>query len=248
MSSDKGSPSDASSQSGTRRPARTINLAADEIASSPVAESSSPEQQSVGEADSPMPRQVSVEKSSTQSDQTASNTSAQAEQPTPAAETMLRMEADASASEPPPRDPEPTTRSRDSSVDRRHSFWRMLGAGAVGAMLALLAFSVLAPWLSREQGASGLQSRLAQVEQQLGKMADRPATAGVDPKAIGDLTARLARLETVIATRAPPPDTALTNRIATLEGELRSIEERIGVVARRGDEIATIAADARSRA
>jgi hypothetical protein len=66
---------------------------------------------------------------------------------------------------------------------------------------------------------------------------------------VDDLSSRLARLEaTDTKPPTPAPDNALVNRIATLEGQLGSLDEKIGVVARRTDEIATIAGDAHSRA
>jgi hypothetical protein len=159
------------------------------------------------------------------------------------------MEADTSGANPPPPDPDLSTKSSISPEPPPYSFWWLIGAGAVGAGLALLAFSVLAPSLIRDQSASGLDSRLGQVEQQLRQMAGRPPAAGVDPSTVSDLASRLARLESAVATtsRVPAPDPALANRIATLEGELKALSERIGVVARRTDEIATLAADARSR-
>jgi hypothetical protein len=58
----------------------------------------------------------------------------------------------------------------------------------------------------------------------------------------------LARLETTVATpRAPVADPALANRLAALEGEIRALAERVGVLGRRSDEIASIAGEARAR-
>ncbi len=52
-----------------------------------------------------------------------------------------------------------------------------------------------------------------------------------------------------IATPRPPvADPALANRIATLEGDLKALGERVGVLGRRNDEIASIAGEARTRA
>ena len=47
---------------------------------------------------------------------------------------------------------------------------------------------------------------------------------------------------------APIADPALANRIATLEGDLKALGERVGVLGRRNDEIASIAGEARTRA
>jgi hypothetical protein len=52
-----------------------------------------------------------------------------------------------------------------------------------------------------------------------------------------------------MATPRPPiSDPALANRIATLEGDLKALGERVGVLGRRNDDIASIADGARSRA
>ena len=48
--------------------------------------------------------------------------------------------------------------------------------------------------------------------------------------------------------RPPISDPALANRIATFEGDLKALGERVGVLGRRNDEIASIAGEARSRA
>jgi hypothetical protein len=113
----------------------------------------------------------------------------------------------------------------------------------------LLAFSLWWGTSNRGGDTSALASRLSQAEQRLADIAARPSASGVDPKTVDDLASRVARVEGTVTT--PPrsaPDNALTNRLATLEGELRSLDEQIAVVARRSDEIATMAADARSRA
>jgi hypothetical protein len=77
-------------------------------------------------------------------------------------------------------------------------------------------------------------------------LAGRPAPVTVDPRAFDDLAARLAKLETAVATPRPPlSDPALANRITSIENETKVLGERIGVVARRTDEIAVIAGEAR---
>ena len=87
------------------------------------------------------------------------------------------------------------------------------------------------------------------MEQQIRELAARPLPVAADTKAVDDLAGRLARLETVVATPRPPiADPALANRIATLEGDLKALGERVGVLGRRNDEIASIAGEARSRA
>ena len=96
-------------------------------------------------------------------------------------------------------------------------------------------------------GVESSDGRLDRV--QLRELAAKPLSVAGDPKAVDDLAGRLARLETVVATpRSPIADPALANRIATLEGDLKALGERVGVLGRRNDEIASIAGEARTRA
>jgi hypothetical protein len=115
--------------------------------------------------------------------------------------------------------------------------WRPV---AVGAALLLLVLSVVALWPSRDNGA--LEARLARAEQQLNALAARPAAP--DAKTVDDLAARLARLETP---RPPLSDPALASRLGALDSDLRLLSERLGPIARRNEEMAVIAGDARQR-
>jgi hypothetical protein len=117
-----------------------------------------------------------------------------------------------------------------------------------GAALALLAVVIVALWPSGDNDVSVPDARLARLEQQMRDFAGRPAPPNVDAAVLNDLSGRLAKLEAEIATpRAPATDPALVNRIVVLEAELKSIMERVGALARRGDEIAVVAGDARGR-
>jgi hypothetical protein len=102
----------------------------------------------------------------------------------------------------------------------------------------------------RDPGTGPLETRLARVEQQIRDLANRPPPATTDPRVIEDLVSRLTRLEAAVANQPRPPnlDQALLNRLASLEGSLKAIEERVGLVARRTDDTDTIARDARARA
>jgi hypothetical protein len=252
MSSDKPAPSDTAGRRGARRPARTIELKADEIASSPIAGSTSETQESQQPAelataaqhasDAPAAAQVVAEEPSVQSAEPASASSAHAE--------PLLPESDTSGEPSLPPPSEPSSNARGSSSERPLlGLLRLMGAGAVGAALALLAFFLWSPPSNNDGGASAFEARLSQVEQRIAQAAARPSAATIDPKTVDDLSSRLARLEaTDTKSPVPAPDNALINRIATVEGQLGALEEKIGVDARRTDEIATIAADARSRA
>lgn len=127
--------------------------------------------------------------------------------------------------------------------------WPLVAAGAGGAVLTLAVLALAGVFSSRDEGLVAVDTRLARVELQLRELAAKPLPVAGDPKAVDDLAGRLARLETVVATpRSPIADPALANRIATLEGDLKALGERVGVLGRRNDEIASIAGEARTRA
>ena len=253
MSSDKPPPSDTAGRRGARRPARTIDLKAEEIASSPIAASTSETQEVPQQpaepataaqqaSEAPATAQVIVEEPSVQPAEPVSATSAQTESPL--------LETDTSGANPPPPPSEPSLNAPGSSNERPLlGLLRLIGAGAVGAALVLLAFFLWAPSSNRGESTTAFDRRLSQAEQRLAEIGGRPSAATIDSTKVDDLSSRLARLEaTDTKPPTPAPDNALVNRIATLEGQLGSLDEKIGVVARRTDEIATIAGDARSRA
>lgn len=127
--------------------------------------------------------------------------------------------------------------------------WPVVAAGAGGAVLAVAVLALAGVFSSRDDSVMAVDTRLARVEQQMRDLAAKPMPVAGDAKAVDDLAGRLARLETVVATpKAPIADPALANRIATLEGDLKALGERVGVLGRRNDEIASIAGEARTRA
>jgi hypothetical protein len=82
----------------------------------------------------------------------------------------------------------------------------------------------------------------------LRELGAKAVPAAGDSKAVDDLAGRLARLETIVATpKGPVADPGLANRIATIEGELKALGERVGMLGRRSDEVASIAGEARTR-
>ncbi len=210
-----------------RRPP-TIDLKATEIANEPVSAARTSSEDAAGAAQLP-PEPLPVE-------------------PAPEPQSAPREETYAP---PPPhqqREPDPPPRRMSLGWLPPDLPWPLIAAGATGAALILLLI-VIAGLLPGRDGAGALDGRLARVEQQLRALADRPAAPAVDPKSLEELAARLAKLESALAaTRAPVTDPALLNRIATLEGEVRALAERVGVLSRRSDEIAVSARDARDRA
>lgn len=127
--------------------------------------------------------------------------------------------------------------------------WPVAAAGAAGVALTLLVFAVAGMVGGRDAGPSALEVRLTRVEQQVRELVTKPQALAVEPRTVDDLIGRVARLEAAMATPRPPStDPAVANRIALLEGEAKALSERIGVLARRNDEIASLAAEARKRA
>ena len=247
MSSVNRPPSDPPGPRGPRRPGRTIDLSASEVASEPVAadvnEPPSSERPVEAPAAAPAP-QVSIEETPIVAEPSSSATQS-AETPG-----TSPMEPDLSGSEPPP--PLDTGRAGSVSSNARkpHGWpWRLIGLGAAAVVVAGIVFVMVGRSPQPERAPRLRSSRLAQVERQIAELTSRPVTASVDPKIVDDLTQRLARVEAAVANpRAAAADPALSNRIGTLEGDLKALSEKIDVVARRNDEIATTAGDARSRA
>jgi hypothetical protein len=145
-----------------------------------------------------------------------------------------------------------------SSMPRRHPAlawlpvdfpWPLVAAGVGGAVVMLVVLAMAGVFSRRDSGTQAADARLNRMEQQIRELAARPVPVVGDTKTVDDLAGRVARLETVTATPRPPiSDPALANRIATFEGDLAALGERIGVLGRRNDEIASIADGARSRA
>src|SRR3954464_7182018 len=122
----------------------------------------------------------------------ASDASAASEPVDPAPESAPTEEA-AAASEPAaaasPVDQAPPDdgRGRFGGVN-----WRMMGAGLAG--LAILA-ALLALWLGAFRGDDPNAARLARLEQQLRDLANRPQPPAADPRAVAELSARVAATE-----------------------------------------------------
>lgn len=242
MSSAKPPSSDLPGERGSRRRGPTIDLKATEIAGDTAAAADTSAM--AGEsAASVAAAQSSVEEPPTASTQPSDPAPTGGEPRASEREINLSDETKGSGTEKPASEWSPQSTGRTPFRP-----WLPLGSGAAGAVLALLVFSLIGLFSSHESGPSALDARLARLEQQVVEIAGRPTPASADPKAMDDLAGRLARLEaTPSVPRAPANDAALANRLATLEGELKAMGERVGVVARRGDEIATVAGDARTR-
>jgi hypothetical protein len=127
--------------------------------------------------------------------------------------------------------------------------WALAAAGAGGAAFILAMLALAGVFSARDSGTAAVDRRIARLEQQLRELAARPPSVAGSPKALDELAGRLARLETKMATpTGPVSDAAAANRLAALDGEIKALTERIDVLARRNDEIASMAADAGKRA
>ena len=213
-----------------RRPAPMIGLAATEIESKPMAESTAT---SASEQAAPAPTDQAAPGPPPPQSAAASPADEQAPQ---AHATSAQSEAAAAKSD-------------DSPPRRGAGPWLPLGAGVAGGAVVLAALLIANLVPGRDAAAPAPDARLARLEQQLRELAARPLPAPADRAVIDDLTARLARIETALANpRAAATDPALANRISTLEGEVKAMAETVSILGRRSDETAAVAREARQRA
>jgi hypothetical protein len=124
-----------------------------------------------------------------------------------------------------------------------------LGVAVAGVGLVLAALGLVSLFISRDNGVSALDARLAGVELGLRDLASRAPPPAADPKALDEVAGRVAKLEAAPA--APPQgagDSALAARVAALETELKTMAEAVGVLGRRDEEALAAAREARVRA
>ena len=125
--------------------------------------------------------------------------------------------------------------------------WLAVAVAGVGLVLGVLGLVSL--FMSRDNGVSALDARLAGVELGLRDLASRAPPPSADPKALDAVAGRVAKLE---AAGAAPPvgagDPVLAARVAALETELKALAETVGVLGRRDDEALAAAREARVRA
>ena len=148
-------------------------------------------------------------------------------------------------SNPPP--PPDVPASPPPEAPRRRVSWLGLATAGVGLVLAVLGLGSLL--MSRDNGVSALEARLAGLELGLRELASRAPPPAADPKALDEVAGRVAKLEAAVA--APPSgggDPALAARVTALETELKALAEAVGVLGRRGDEALAAAREARVRA
>ena len=155
------------------------------------------------------------------------------------------------SSQPPPPEPprEPPGRGpRDPQPGRRpfaflpeELSWSHAGAGiagAIGGVLVVLLLWLVGAFSSGRAPSNDLSPRLASIEAQLRELAARPAAPSVDPKAVEDIAARLARLESAQAQpRAPVTDPVVLGRLSATENAVKSLADNVAGLSRRADGI-----------
>jgi len=129
---------------------------------------------------------------------------------------------------------------------RSTASWLGFATAAIGLVLAAVGIAALV--ISRDNGVSALDARLAGAERVVRELASRAPPPAADPKALEELTRRVAKLEASATPPTAASDPALAARIAALETEIRAMAATLGSVGRRDEEVLTVARDARARA
>ena len=237
MASDKRPP-----QQRRRRPPTVINLEATEVGSGPVA----PEPRVEAAAEPPAAERLQPEPSSKPEDVFIPPPP---ERPSAAAQERGR-------SEPPRSDPPHAGAARRPIAwlpDGLSSAPVSSGIAAVAGGLLVFVLIWLTGALSRpREAAVDLSPRLAAIERQLQDLvrdlAARPTPASVDPKAIDDLAARMARLESAqSAPRAPVTDPVVLSRLSAAEQAAKALADNVAALARRSDGVEGALRDSQGR-
>ena len=124
--------------------------------------------------------------------------------------------------------------------------WLGFATAAIGLVLAAVGIAAL--FMSRDNGMRAFDARLAGAERVVRELASRAPATAVDPKALDELTRRVAKLEASATPPTAASDPALAARIAALETEIKAMAATLGSVGRRDEEVLTVARDARARA
>jgi hypothetical protein len=146
--------------------------------------------------------------------------------------------------EPPRAGPEPPPASRPPFAFLPEQLsWPHAGAaigGVAGGLLVVLLLWLGGIFSGGREPPVDLSPRLAAIEKQLNELASRPAPASVDPKAIDkaidDIAARLARLESAqAAPRAPVTDPVVLGRLNAAENATKSLADNAAAMSRRAE-------------
>jgi hypothetical protein len=251
MASTKRPPSDPPGARRRRSPP-VINLEATEVPP--------PGSESAPAADTPAPQQQAAETSIPMPDKPSEGPfGREAFEPPPPPPPEPAIE---SAPPPtPPEPPRPSEASQPKATEQRaaeqpiepppsggppRQTWSPVMAGLSGAAGGLVLFLLLWMFGAFSNGqpvsapiqasAPDFSPRLAAIEQQLKDIAARPApaAAAADPRALNDIAARLARLESAVAApRAPVTDPAVLSRITAAENAAKATADNVAGMSRR---------------
>ena len=108
----------------------------------------------------------------------------------------------------------------------------LVGAGAGGAVAALLLVLLAGQFFGHGGGRAPQETRLARVEQQVRGLAARPAATGVDPKTVDDLAGRVGSRDRRGDAAAACHRSGLGEPHGDARRPLKSIDEKVGIVAR----------------
>ena len=124
--------------------------------------------------------------------------------------------------------------------------WLAVAVAGVGLVLGVLGLVSL--FMSRDNGVSALDARLAGVELGLRDLASRAPPPSADPKALDAVAGRVAKLEAAgAASPVGAGDPVLAARVAALETELKALAENAHGLGRRSEEALAVAREARVR-
>jgi hypothetical protein len=155
------------------------------------------------------------------------------------------------ASKPPPSDPPRNAARRPTAWLPEELNTALIGNAVAAVVGGLLVFGLI--WWTGalsgpRQAAVDLSPRLAAIERQLQDLAARPTPAGVDPKAIEELAARMTRLESAqSAPRAPVTDPVVLSRLGAAEQAAKALADNVAALARRSDSVEAALRDNQSR-
>lgn len=164
----------------------------------------------------------------------------------PSSDTPSSDTASATLADPAPPDPPADAPRRRGWLPAGVS---MLGAGVVGAGVVLVVLGAMGLLVNPNNGLSSVDARLAGLELEVRDLAGRTPATGVDARALDEVVGRVDTLEAAVVTSRPAAgDPSVSNRIASIDGEVKALAETIGTLGRRNDEAAAAARAAQTRA
>jgi len=226
MASDEQKPKAQGSAGARRRPPPTIDLGATEVAVEDKKADKAEDKAGDTPPGAPPPPEAAAETAT----QEASQSDAPQAEPAP----------------PPEPEPQPDPPPPPPPLPPRASWLMGAVAGAIAAMLVVFALYALGlppqPTPPVAPDTSALQARVAALE---ARVAARPAA---DPRALDDIAARLAKVESAVAAPQAATDPAVAGRLNSLEVAVKSTGDTVASLNGRVDDLSAAVRDARDRA